>query len=460
MPRAEFPTGIATALGVDATFTWVPAGFLTEQGVNQWAGPESLPMWIADPGHTGHMARDTTASVAAGMRIRPLAETARRWDAWNDGTPAVRAGITPRARGRGPRRVARPPTGSAYREQPSTHRRARVRITHMRLLVLGGTVYLSKAVAELAVTRGHDVTVATRGKTGTAPEGVTHLTIDRDTPGGLDALRGLSFDAVLDVSRIPGHVKDAIDLIGDNAAHWTFISTGSVYNDESTLGQTAATSPTHDPTPDDSTDPAMDLFGPSKVSCEDQVLARYGESALIIRPGLIIGPGDRGDRFGYWVTRVEEGGEVLVPGTPDETVQYIDVRDLANWVMEAVETRLTGVFDAICPPQPRSEFLKEIEEATGATNVTYTRVNGDFLEEHGVNPWMGENSLGLWLPTPQYAGFMSRDVTASIEAGMRIRPLAETIAAWKEALTPDHVYRADLPREKEAEVLAAWHARD
>lgn len=94
MPRAEFPTGIATALGVDATFTWVPAGFLTEHGVNQWAGPESLPMWIADPGHIGHMARDTTASVAAGMRIRPLAETARRWDAWNDGTPAVRAGIT------------------------------------------------------------------------------------------------------------------------------------------------------------------------------------------------------------------------------------------------------------------------------------------------------------------------------------------------------------------------------
>ena len=328
----------------------------------------------------------------------------------------------------------------------------------MRLLVLGGTVYLSRTVAAYAAERGHDVTVAARGKSGEPPEGTTFIAIDRDTPEGLAPLAGQDFDAVVDVTRFPHHVKHAVDVLGDRIGHYGFVSTESVYTDDATPGQTPATGPVHEPTPYDSDDGDIEKFGPSKVACENQIRERFGDKAFIVRAGLIIGPGDRIDRFGHWVQRIKEGGEVLAPGAPDENVQYIDVRDLATWLVDAAEQGTGGTYDGTCAPVPRGGFLQGIADALGS-DATFTWVPQDLILEHGVQVWMGEESLGLWLNQPEYAGFMNRDVSASLAAGLHSRPIGETALAWLDTNGKDPNLRAGISRAKEAEILAAFHAR-
>ena len=329
----------------------------------------------------------------------------------------------------------------------------------MRLLVLGGTVYLSKAIAALAVSRGHDVAVAARGISGEPPRGARFVRVDRENSEGLAPLRGEVFDAAVDVARVPVHVGRALDVLAPRVGHWTFLSSGSVYSDQSTPGQTADRASLLDPTPPDSSDPDMRLYGSNKVACEGLVRERLSESALIIRAGLIVGAGDPNDRFGYWPFRIAEDGEILAPGTPVDDVQFIDVRDLAGWVLDSAENGTAGTYDGSCPPIPRQRFLDEIAEAM-RTQPTFTWVPQDFLQEHGINPWAGDDSLGLWLPVPQYRGFLSRDTTASVTAGMKIRPLGETARDYRlAAKEAPPTLLANLPREKEAAVLAAWHAR-
>ena len=328
----------------------------------------------------------------------------------------------------------------------------------MKLLVLGGTMYLSKRVAALAVERGHAVTVAARGVSGDPPDGVRVVRIDRDDPTTYDALRGESYDAVVDVARIPSHVGPALAALAANAGHWTFISTCSVYADQSTPGQRAGSAPLLEPTPLDSADPSLEVYGESKVACEHLVQRHIGERAFVLRAGLIVGPGDPIDRFGYWPSRIAAGGEVLAPHAPEGSVQFIDVRDLATWILDGAEQGITGTYDAICPPITWGHFLSGIAAAVG-TQPTFTWVDQDFLAAHGVNPWAGEESLGFWLPTPEYAGFLSRDVSPSLEAGLTPRPLAETVVDWMAAQDGPPTLAASLSREKEAEVLAAWHAR-
>src|SRR5438874_1557455 len=153
---------------------------------------------------------------------------------------------------------------------------------------------------------------------------------------------------------------------------------------------------------------ARGVSGPCKVAAEEAVLAGFGaDRTFVCRAGLIIGPGDMSGRFGYWVTRLARGGDVLAPGEPDEPVQYVDVRDLADWLVRAAETRLTGVFDGIGAPVPREHFLTHVAAGVGAP-VAFHWVDQDFLLEQGVRPWMGDRSLPMWLPLPQYAGFLSR----------------------------------------------------
>jgi nucleoside-diphosphate-sugar epimerase len=330
----------------------------------------------------------------------------------------------------------------------------------MRLLVLGGTVFLGRAVARHAVAAGHDVTCAARGTGGSVADGARFIRVDRDATGGPDPLAGAEFDAVVDVARRPSHVRGALSALAGRVGHWAFVSTCSVYADNATPGQLAATAPLLPPAPPgaDLDDAEPDGYGRNKVACERAVVEAVGEDrAFLCRAGLIVGPEDPSGRFEYWVRRVSRAGEVLAPGTPADPVQFVDVRDLAAWLVEAAAGGVVGTYDGIGAPMPRAEFLAGVAEGTGA-RPTLTWVDQDFLVEHGVQPWMGPRSLPLWLPLPAYAGFLTRDVGPALRAGLRTRPVAETARdtlAWL-ADQPDAVERCGLPAADEADLLRAW----
>ena len=329
----------------------------------------------------------------------------------------------------------------------------------MRLLVLGGTVFLSRAVAEEAVRRGHEVTCACRGESGSVPQGVTHVAWDRTEPAPA-SLSATAFDTVVDVARHPSWVRSAVATFPE--AHWVFVSTISVYTDDSTPNGTVDTLPTHEPIHTDD-DPASgpDVYGAMKVACEQAVTDGAG-SSVVIRPGLIVGPGDRSGRFSYWPDRIADGGEMLVPGSPDERVQVIDVRDLASWLVDCAESRATGVFHGTGRAISRADFLEGIADGVGldGPDRRWTWVDQDFLAEHDVDPWDGPRSLPVWLPQPEYAWLMSVDVEASYDAGLRTRPLADTARdtlAWLRGEPGAPV--AGLDRPAEAVVLEAWRTR-
>jgi nucleoside-diphosphate-sugar epimerase len=195
----------------------------------------------------------------------------------------------------------------------------------MRLLILGGTQFLGRAIATHACAAGHAVTCAARGISGTVPAGVRFVKIDRDTADGHAPLADETFDAVVDVSRHPGQVRRAVAALKHRAAHWTFVSTGSVYADSRTPGQRPDAAPLKAPTGPEIDQSIFENYSNAKVACEQTV----GSDAFICRAGLIVGPEDPTGRFTYWPARLARGGEVLAPGTPEELVQIVDVRDLA-----------------------------------------------------------------------------------------------------------------------------------
>ncbi|MET1059886.1 MAG: NAD-dependent epimerase/dehydratase family protein [Nocardioides sp.] len=321
----------------------------------------------------------------------------------------------------------------------------------MRILVLGGTVFLSEAVATEAVRRGHEVVCACRGRSGTVPSGAEHVVLDRESGEWPEGLTGV--DAVVDVSRTPSHVRAAVAAVPD--AHWVFVSTGSVYAENATVGGTPATVPTLDPvTTDEDWTSSPEAYGAMKVACEDIVRAGAA-SSVVLRPGLIAGPGDPSGRFTYWPVRLAEAGPVLAPPA-DEVVQTIDVRDLAEWVVTAAEERLDGVYDAVGAPTLRADFLAEV--ARGVTDVAPEIVwaTEEQLLARSVEPWAGPRSLPVWIPGPADRGFMAHDVTPSLAAGLRLRPLAETARAtlaWVRA-TPDAKVTG-LTRHEEQDVLTS-----
>lgn len=316
----------------------------------------------------------------------------------------------------------------------------------MKLLVLGGTRFLSREVAARAVGRGWDVTCACRGTSGPVPEGARHLRWDRADPPPTEVVDG-GWDAVVDVGRLPSQVSAAVAATPD--AHWVFVSTVSVYADNAS----PAMEPLLDPITDD-VDLVVDpeAYGGMKVACEQAVTATAA-SAVVVRPGLIVGPGDPTGRFAYWPQRLARGGEVLAPGRPQDVVQVIDVRDLADWLLVLAEQRTTGTYDAVGTPMPFGDLLAGVAEGVGARDPRLTWVDAAFLESHGVEPWAGEGSLPLWLPRPAYDGMLRHDPAPAEAVGLRLRPPAATAPACLDdpvtALSP----------EREAEVLAAWHAR-
>lgn len=329
----------------------------------------------------------------------------------------------------------------------------------MRLLVLGGTLFVSRAVAAEAVRRGHEVVCAARGKTGSVPDGAKLVAVDRDAPDGLAPLAGESFDAVVDVAKISyPWVANALDVLADNAAHWTFVSSVSVYSDGLTQGQgpdapVLAPQQAEVPAGQPLTDP--ELYGAIKVASENAVLERLGDRAFVVRPGLITGPGDTSDRFGYWPGRMARGGRVLVPDAPDAPAQIVDVRDLADWIVSSAERKLVGVYDAIGPSRPLNDVLADIAETVGV-DVELVKAAPEALKAAGVQPWAGPRSLPLWLPEEDY-GLGAHDPAPSIAAGMPVRSFADAVLGALErerALGLDRERRAGLSLEEEAEVLA------
>ncbi|MFI9560211.1 NAD-dependent epimerase/dehydratase family protein [Nonomuraea endophytica] len=314
----------------------------------------------------------------------------------------------------------------------------------MRTLVLGGTKFLSREIARQARDRGHEVVCAARGVAGDPPPEVEFVRVDRSEDGGLAPVEGV-FDLVVDVARQPGQVRRAVAELAGRAGHWTFVSSCSVYSDFGVANQVI-----HEALADGADESDPENYGPAKVACERIV----GDGALLVRAGLIVGPDDQSDRFTYWVDRLARGGRVLAPGAPDELVQLVDVRDLAAWTLDAAEEGLAGPYDAISMPFSRGALLSEIAEGLGVESELVW-AGQEFLVEQKVEPWMGPRSLPMWLPLPEYAGFMARDTSATLAAGLRIRPVAgtarDTLAWLRES--GHTVSRSGLTAADEAELL-------
>jgi 2'-hydroxyisoflavone reductase len=252
----------------------------------------------------------------------------------------------------------------------------------VKILVLGGTVFLSEAVAAEAVRRGHEVVCACRGSSGQVPDGARLVRWDRDADDPLPTDAG-SPDAVVDVARQPSWVRTAVAALPE--AHWVFVSTINVYADDATPGGRPGVTPLVAARHDDAdlaTEP--EAYGPMKVACE-QAVQEGAASSMVVRPGLICGPGDPTYRFGYWPERLAEGGEALAGGAPDDTVQVIDVRDLAAWIVTACEQRIAGTFDGVGPTMSIGDLLAQVAEGVDA-EPTLTWAPGDVLTEHGVAP--------------------------------------------------------------------------
>lgn len=329
----------------------------------------------------------------------------------------------------------------------------------MRLLIIGGTIFFGRHLVVVARERGHDVTLFNRGRHNPElfPE-VEKLRGDRD--GGLDALRGRRWDAAIDTcGSFPRVVRASAGLLADAVGHYTFISSMSVYADLSAPGIDEG-SPVGTLADESVEEVTAETFGPLKALCERAVETALPGRALVIRPGLIVGPHDPSNRFTYWPHRVAAGGDVLAPGTPDQPVQFIvDVRDLAAWIVRMAEAGTTGTFNAKGPESPLTmgEVLEACKAASGS-DARLVWLPEEFLREEGVGPWM---ELPLWLP-PSMAGINAARSDKAYAAGLTFRPIAATARdtlAWDTTLPADAERRAGMSPARERELLARWRER-
>jgi 2'-hydroxyisoflavone reductase len=338
----------------------------------------------------------------------------------------------------------------------------------LRILLLGGTGFTGPYQVKYALSRGHKVTTFNRGKThpGELPNEVEQLVGDRN--GQLDALKNRKWDVVIDnPTSVPVWVRDVAQVLKGNVDRYVFISTISVYADTSRSG-TAEAAPLAKYTGADPYKESRDtiiaskyaLYGPLKALSEAEAEKQFPKQTLIIRPGLIVGPRDETDRFTYWPVRLDRGGDVLAPGSPDDPVQFIDARDLAEWTIRMVENRETGIFNATGPANKLGvgKMLNGIKDAN-RSNCNLTWVNADFLEQQKVSPW---SDMPVWIPPRgEEAGGSQISNQRALAKGLTFRPLADTARdtlAWFKTLPQDRQskMRAGLTSEREAEVLAAW----
>ncbi|OAI42260.1 hypothetical protein AYO38_11560 [bacterium SCGC AG-212-C10] len=324
----------------------------------------------------------------------------------------------------------------------------------MHLLILGGTQFVGRHLVESALAGGHTVTLFNRGQTapGLYP-GCEEIHGDRATD--LHLLAGRTWGAVIDpAGYVPRIVRTSVAALRDAAPHYTFISSISAYGDMPVAG-TNEDAPMAELVENESEDVSK-YYGELKTLCEREVQRAFGDGALIVRPGMIVGPYDPTDRFTYWPVRVAEGGAVLAPGDPDRQVQLIHARDLADWVIRMVEARRGGAFNATGPAERMT--MRDLVEAgrMDANPATIAWATDEWLLAEGVTPWM---ELPFWLPESNEStrGMLAVDVSRAVAAGLTHRPLAEiarSTLAWAQTRPADHEWRAGMKREREAELLA------
>ncbi|MGH8092634.1 MAG: NAD-dependent epimerase/dehydratase family protein [Chthoniobacterales bacterium] len=342
----------------------------------------------------------------------------------------------------------------------------------LKILILGGTGFTGPDQVKYALARGHKVTVFNRGKThpGILPPEVEQLTGDRNT-GNLDALKGRKWDVVIDnPTMLPKWVRDVAAILKGNVDRYIFISTISVYADSSKPGMDESAplakyegTDAMKETRETVIASKFALYGPLKALSEKEVEHWFPGKACVIRPGLIVGPGDETDRFTYWPVRIDRGGEVLAPGNPSDPVQFIDARDLAECTIRMAEMGAIGVYNATGPASRLtiSGMLEGIKTALGS-NAKFTWVPADFLEKEKVAPW---SDMPVWVPpTGEDGGMGAVSIRRALEKGLTFRPLAETARdtlAWFKAQPKERQekLRAGLTREREAEVLKDWREK-
>ncbi|MEO7359018.1 MAG: NAD-dependent epimerase/dehydratase family protein [Gemmatimonadaceae bacterium] len=349
------------------------------------------------------------------------------------------------------------------------------------ILILGGTGFTGPEQVEYAIARGHRVTLFNRGKTRPGFfKGKVAAELIGDLNSDTTALAGKKFDVVIDnPTTLPSWVRNAAKQLAGNTKHYIFISTTSVYADQSVIGinESSPTVPMPaglDPYQPDqrndrqlaaSTNPAN--YGAFKARAEQEVQTQYPGISTIIRPCLIVGPLDRTDRYTYWVARIDKGGDVLAPDSPNDPCQYIDSRDLAEWTIRMAEAREFGTFNAIGPDKPLTtgEMLYGIKAVTTA-GAQFTWVPWEFLKAQGIRPW---SQMPVWQPpVGATAGYQRRSATKAIAKGLTFRPVAVTAKDtldWhrtrpeaEQAAVLEGRAQNGLAMTKEAEVLAAWRA--
>jgi len=326
----------------------------------------------------------------------------------------------------------------------------------MRVLIIGGTRFLGRHLVQSALAHRHKVTLFNRGLTN--PDLFPQVeTIQGDREKDLAELLGREWDAVIDTcGYVPRIVHLSAQSLEGNVSRYDFISCLSVYASFSKVGidESDPVGQMEDETVEEITG---ETYGPLKVLCEKVVQDTFGgEGALIVRPGLIVGPYDSTDRFTYWPVRVSRGGDVLAPEKPDAPVQIIDVRDLSDFIIKLIEEKASGVYNATGPDYELTlGAMLETCKQVSKSDANFKWATLEFLARHEVAPW---SDMPVWIPNiGEDAGFSHVDVSKAIKAGLTFRPLEDTVRdtlEWAETRPSDREWRAGLSTEKEAKVLA------
>lgn len=327
----------------------------------------------------------------------------------------------------------------------------------MRILIVGGTAFVGRHIAQAALDAGHDVTLFHRGKTGADlfPQ-ATHLFGDRDED--LSGLAGSTWDATIDTCGFfPRQVRSLAAALDGHGGRYVFISSVSAYSSAVPWNYSESAPLAEEPSDDTAAEITPENYGGLKVACERAATELFGPGTTIIRPTYVIGPYDRSYRFTWWVDRLAKGGRVLAPGHPDDPIQLIDARDQASWIVSLLDRSITGTFHAVNPAPPFGfgQMLAEIAAVMAPARTELVWVDSEFLVAQGV----GGNTLPLWAEgDSEGANLNAASPAAAFAAGLSPRPLRQTVADIRAAEAVPEKPDVGLAPEREAELLAMWDA--